>query len=79
MEVQLLHESYRTASFAYRYHGLLEDRIWQYEDVLHRTGGKTVLQHEEETTLGTLLMDNDSIMLTTWTRKLVDALLMDPK
>ncbi|WP_405156205.1 helix-turn-helix domain-containing protein [Paenibacillus sp. FSL K6-0108] len=79
MEAQLLHESYRTASIAYRYHGLIKDRIWNYEDVLHRIGGKTVLQHEEETTLGTFLMDNDSIMLTTWTRELVDGLLMDPE
>jgi len=79
MEVQFLHESYRTASIAYRYYGLLEDKIWQYDDVSHRIGSKTVLQQEEENTLGKLMMDNDSIMLTTWTRELVDELLMDPE
>ncbi|QOS78214.1 helix-turn-helix domain-containing protein [Paenibacillus sp. JNUCC31] len=78
-EIDHLHESYRTASMAYRYHGLLEDKIWKYEDVMHRKGGKTVLHHEEETTLGTILLDNDSIMLTTWIQELIAELMLDPE
>ena len=53
-------------------------KSWHYEDILHRKGGKTVLEHEEETALGTLLMDNDSVTLTTWTRELVAKLKNDP-
>ena len=74
-----LHESYLTASAAFQYLGLLEDKIWSIEDVKHRKGGKTLLTHEEETVLGTLLLDNDPVSLTSWTRELVKGLMMDPE
>lgn len=74
-----LHESYMTASTAFQFLGLLEDKIWSIEHVRHRKGGKTLLSHEEETALGTLLLDNDPVMLTAWTRELVSELIMDPE
>ena len=74
-----LHESYRTASVAFRYRGLMDDKVWHYEHVQDRQGGKTVLTHEEETRLGTILLDNDSVTLTTWTRELVANLITEPE
>lgn len=74
-----LHESYLTASQAYQYMSLLDDKIWSIEHVKHRKGGKTLLTHEEETVLGTLLLDNDPVALTTWTRELVKELMLDPE
>ena len=58
---------------------LLDDKIWSIEHVKHRKGGKTLLTHEEETVLGTLLLDNDPVALTTWTRELVKELMLDPE
>ncbi|MFS0869855.1 helix-turn-helix domain-containing protein [Paenibacillus xylanilyticus] len=74
-----LHDSYKTASAAFQYLGLLQDKIWSIEQVSHRKGGKTLLTHEEETALGTLLLDNDPVVLTTWTQELVRELMMDPE
>ncbi|PQP80158.1 DNA-binding response regulator [Paenibacillus sp. PCH8] len=74
-----LHESYRTASVAFRYRGLMNLNLWHYEHIMNRQGGQTVLTHEQETTLGTLLLDNDSVTLNTWTRALVADLKAEPE
>ena len=74
-----LHESYRTASAAFRYRSLIDYKIWHYEHIQDRQGGKTVITQEEETVLGTLLLDNDSVTLTTWTRELVANLIAEPE
>ncbi|MDT0122142.1 helix-turn-helix domain-containing protein [Paenibacillus sp. RRE4] len=73
-----LHHSYQTALIALQYRGLLDTKVWRYEEVKGRRGGKTVLTHEEETTLGTLLMDNDPVTLTTWIRELITRLIAEP-
>ncbi|CAI6028285.1 HTH-type transcriptional activator RhaR [Paenibacillus sp. JJ-100] len=73
-----LHRSYQTAMTAFRYRGLKDDKVWRYEEISSRQGGKTVLTHEEETTLGTLLLDNDPVSLTTWIRELIVKLIAEP-
>lgn len=74
-----LHESYKTALAAFRYQGLIHLKVWHYEHIKDRPGGKTVLTHEEETALGTVLLDNDSVTLNTWTRELVAHLIAEPE
>ena len=73
-----LHHSYQTALAAFRHRGLIEAKVWRYEEISARQGGKTVLTHEEETTLGTLLLDNDPVTLTTWIRELMTRLIAEP-
>lgn len=72
-----LHHSYQTALAAYRYRGLTNAKVWRYEQISDRQGGKTVLTQEEETVLGRLLMDNDPVTLTVWTRELVTSLIAE--
>ncbi|MGQ8871639.1 helix-turn-helix domain-containing protein [Paenibacillus sp. TSA_86.1] len=73
-----LHRSYQTALAAFRYRGLMEAKVWRYEEISGRQGGKTVLTHEEETTLGTLLLDHDPVALTTWIRELITRMIAEP-
>jgi two-component system response regulator YesN len=73
-----LHHSYHTALTAFRYRGLLDAKVWRYEDIRTRQGGKSVLTHEEETSLGTLLLDHDPVKLTAWIRELMTGLMHEP-
>lgn len=52
--------------------------MWRYEDIRTRQGGKSVLTHEEETSLGTLLLDHDPVKLTAWIHELTTGLMDEP-
>lgn len=73
-----VYQGYATASIAFRYHTLIPERIWDYGDIVHRRGGKTVLTPEEETELGALLLDQDAVGLKAWTHRFVEELIRDP-
>lgn len=77
-----LRDSYRTAQTAFAFRALLAHagiRHWEYADIRHRKGGKTVCTYEEERELSNILLDNNPITLKTWARQYVDALLRDPE
>lgn len=73
------HESYEDAAYALRYFPLLDDKIIDYSDIVHRKGGKNIISPEEENRLGVILLDNDPVALKAWTSQLYENLIMDPE
>lgn len=74
-----LHYSYSTAVAAFRYHALIPAKILDYDGIGSRRGGRTVLTQDEETRLGSLLLDRDAVGLRAWTGSLIDRLISDPE
>lgn len=74
-----LHHGYSTAMTAFRYHALVPARILDYSGIAGRRGGRTVLTQDEETLLGSLLLDRDAVGLRAWTGRLIDELICDPE
>lgn len=81
-EVYALRDSYRSAQTAYAFRALLGRtgrRRWEYADIRHRRGGRTVCTYDEEKELSTILLDNNPITLKDWVRRYVNELLDDPE
>ncbi len=73
------HESYLTAIAASRYKPLLNQTQWEYSDIEHRKGGKTVCSYEEEKELSSKLLEDDPIALKAWVQRYIQELLDDPE
>lgn len=77
--IEQAHRSYIAAASASRYFYFLSAKVLDYRDITNRKGGKMVLSQEEETALGTLLLDNDPVALNRWTEDLYEDLISDPE
>lgn len=73
------HDSYLTAAAAYRYKPLLKQTQWEYSDINHRKGGKTICTSEEEKELSSKLLEDDPIALKAWVQRYIQELLEDPE
>lgn len=74
----LLHESWLSAVEARQYKILLSQPQWEYADIAHRKGGKTVCSIDEEKELSAILMEDDPIRLKAWVVRFLRELREDP-
>ncbi|MGG1876079.1 response regulator [Paenibacillus cisolokensis] len=77
--VEQAHQSYTAAASVFRYFHLLSSKVLDYRVIASRQGGKMLLSQEEETALGTLLLDNDPVALNRWVEGLYETLSADPQ
>jgi two-component system response regulator YesN len=74
-----LHISYETAELAFGFKQLLTVTEWEYADIEHRKGGKTVCNYEDEKELSSILLEGDPLALKRWVQQFIKALLEDPE
>lgn len=72
-----LHISYETAELAFGFKQLLTATEWEFADIEHRRGGKTVCNYEDEKELSSLLLEGDPLALKRWAQQFIQLLLED--
>lgn len=72
-----LHISYETAEIAFGFKQLLTAIEWEFADIEHRRGGKTVCNYEDEKELSSLLLEGDPLALKRWVQQFIQLLLED--
>lgn len=78
-ELSRLNDSWQSAVEAVRYKPLLPQSHWEYADIAHRKGGKTLCSFEEEKELSMILLDDDPIRLKAWCVRFLLELRSDPE
>jgi two-component system response regulator YesN len=74
-----IHQSYTTANEAFSYKMLINERIWQYGDIVKRKGGKTFNTHDEEIELSSILLEDDTVALKSWVQRFIQMHMEDPE
>ncbi|MEX1029063.1 MAG: response regulator [Paenibacillaceae bacterium] len=74
-----LHTSYETAELASGFKHLLNKSEWEYADIEHRKGGKTVCNYEDEKELSSILLEGDPMALKRWVQQYIQVLMADPE
>jgi two-component system response regulator YesN len=77
-KMEELRESYATAEYAFSYRGLIAEKVWDYEQLKRRKGGKRACTHEEELELSAILLKNDQVALNNWVQRFLQDRLEDP-
>jgi two-component system, response regulator YesN len=77
--IMSLSQSYAEAEHVVQYKPLLQQSYCDIEEIRQRKGGKTVIAHEEELELSSILLDDDPVPLKQWVHRLVHSLLEDPQ
>jgi len=74
-----LHQSYETALQIEPYHGLIEDSIIHYDQILLRAGAPTTCTSEDEQQLTTILLEDDPLDLKQWIHRYIRQHLEHPQ
>ncbi len=75
-----IHESFLTAELAFAFKPLLTSREWwDYADIEHRKGGKTVCSYEDEKELSSILLEGDPLALKRWVQLYIQTLSDEPE
>ncbi len=77
--IDQIHDSYLTADLAFGFKPLLAVDDWEYADIMHRKGGKTVCSYEDEKELSTILLEGDPLALKRCVQQFIQALADDPE
>lgn len=77
--IDQIHDSYLTAELAFDFKPLLTADEWEYADIKHRKGGKTVCSYEDEKELSSILLEGDALALKRWVQQFIQALSDDPQ